>query len=154
MRRFDPGRARGSAQREHAGEGELTPRHAEGVRRRDDPVEGALGLRHEEMAELCLMSADHFARLERGDGPQPSERMLAAIARGLRLTPDRRGHLFLTRYTGNARSATHRWFTDPAARGGHHPEEYDRNSRTRVVLLRAAVARDGPRRPSGCRPGR
>ena len=46
----------------------------------------APGLRHEEVAELCTMSADQFARLERGDGPQPSERMIAAIARGLRLT--------------------------------------------------------------------
>lgn len=41
------------------------------------------------------MSADYFARLERGDGPQPSQSMLAAIARGLRLTPDERDHLFL-----------------------------------------------------------
>lgn len=41
------------------------------------------------------MSADYFARLERGDGPQPSEQMIAAIARGLRLTPDERDHLFL-----------------------------------------------------------
>jgi hypothetical protein len=30
-----------------------------------------------------------------GDGPQPSEQMIAAIARGLRLTPDERDHLFL-----------------------------------------------------------
>jgi transcriptional regulator with XRE-family HTH domain len=55
----------------------------------------APGLRREEVAELCTMSADYFARLERGDGPQPSEQMLAAIARGLRLTPDERDHLFL-----------------------------------------------------------
>jgi hypothetical protein len=41
------------------------------------------------------MSADYFARLERGDGPQPSQQMVAAIARGLRLTPDERDHLFL-----------------------------------------------------------
>lgn len=41
------------------------------------------------------MSADYFARLERGDGPQPSQSMLAAIARGLRLTPHERDHLFL-----------------------------------------------------------
>lgn len=55
----------------------------------------APGLRREEVAELCTMSADYFARLERGDGPQPSQQMLAAIARGLRLTPDERDHLFL-----------------------------------------------------------
>ncbi|TVT21741.1 helix-turn-helix domain-containing protein [Amycolatopsis rhizosphaerae] len=55
----------------------------------------APGLRREEVAELCAMSADYFARLERGDGPQPSEAMVAAIALGLRLTPDERDHLFL-----------------------------------------------------------
>ncbi|MFF2079005.1 helix-turn-helix transcriptional regulator [Kitasatospora sp. NPDC058162] len=55
----------------------------------------ARGLRREEVAELCDMSADYFARLERGDGPQPSQQMAAAIARGLRLTPDERDHLFL-----------------------------------------------------------
>lgn len=53
------------------------------------------GLRREEVAELCDMSADYFARLERGTGPQPSEQMAAAIARGLRLTPDERDHLFV-----------------------------------------------------------
>ncbi|WP_093626301.1 helix-turn-helix transcriptional regulator [Streptomyces sp. 3213.3] len=60
-----------------------------GTRRR------ARGLRREEVAELCDMSADYFARLERGNGPQPSQQMAAAIARGLRLTPDERDHLFL-----------------------------------------------------------
>jgi transcriptional regulator with XRE-family HTH domain len=55
----------------------------------------APGLRREEVAELCAMSADYFARLERGDGTQPSDQMVAAIARGLRLTPDERDHLFL-----------------------------------------------------------
>ncbi|GAA3522947.1 hypothetical protein GCM10022222_01060 [Amycolatopsis ultiminotia] len=55
----------------------------------------APGLRREEVAELCSMSADYFARLERGDGPQPSEQMVAAVAGGLRLTLDERDHLFL-----------------------------------------------------------
>ncbi|WP_405837253.1 helix-turn-helix transcriptional regulator [Streptomyces sp. NBC_01518] len=163
----------------------------------------APGLRREEVAELCTMSADYFARLERGDGPQPSEQMLAAIARGLRLTPDERDHLFLlagyrtahrgtrlehvspglmrvmdgladttaqvmgplgetllqtpsavallgeqTRYTGNSRSATHRWFTDPAERERYDPEDHDVNSRTNVALLRAAATRDGPESPA------
>lgn len=53
------------------------------------------GLRREEVAELCDMSADYLARLERGGGSQPSQQMAAAIARGLRLTPDERDHLFL-----------------------------------------------------------
>lgn len=163
----------------------------------------APGLRREEVAELCTMSADYFARLERGDGPQPSEQMLAAIARGLRLTPDERDHLFLlagyrtarrgtrlehvspglmrvmdgladttaqvmgplgetllqtpsavallgeqTQYTGNSRSATHRWFTDPAERERYDPEDHGVNSRTNVALLRAAATRDGPESPA------
>lgn len=53
------------------------------------------GLRREEVAELCDLSTDYLARLERGDGPQPSEQMAAALARGLRLTLDERDHLFL-----------------------------------------------------------
>ncbi|MEV5788317.1 helix-turn-helix transcriptional regulator [Streptomyces sp. NPDC052192] len=163
----------------------------------------APGLRREEVAELCTMSADYFARLERGDGPQPSEQMVAAIARGLRLTPDERDHLFLlaghraarrdlrfghvspgmmrvmdglagataqvmgplgetllqtpsavallgeqTQYTGDARSATYRWFTDPTARERYDPQEHDDTSRVNVALLRGAVTRDGPGSPA------
>lgn len=55
----------------------------------------AAGLRREEVAELADMSADYLSRLERGDGPQPSGQMVAALARGLRLTIDERDHLFL-----------------------------------------------------------
>jgi transcriptional regulator with XRE-family HTH domain len=175
----------------------------EDVGLRRGPRRRAPGLRREEVAELCTMSADYFARLERGDGPQPSEQMVAAIARGLRLTPDERDHLFLlagyrtarrdlrvghvspglmrvmdglagttaqvmgplgetllqtpsavallgeqTRYTGNSRSATYRWFTDPAERERYHPEDRDDNSRTNVALLRSAVTRDGPASPA------
>lgn len=53
------------------------------------------GLRREEVADLSDMSADYLARLERGDGPQPSEQMVNALARGLRLTVDERDHLLL-----------------------------------------------------------
>lgn len=174
----------------------------EDVGLRRGPRRRAPGLRREEVAELCTMSADYFARLERGDGPQPSEQMVTAIARGLRLTPDERDHLFLlagyrtarrdlrlqhvspglmrvmdglagttaqvmgplgetllqtpsavallgdqTQYTGNYRSATYRWFTDPAERERYHPKEHDNNSRINVALLRAAVTRNGPDSP-------
>ena len=44
------------------------------------------GLRREEVAALCHMSTDYYARLERGDGPQPSEQMIASIAQGFHLT--------------------------------------------------------------------
>jgi transcriptional regulator with XRE-family HTH domain len=53
------------------------------------------GLRREEVAVLCDMSADYYSRLERQRGPQPSEQMIAAIARGLRLSLDERDHLFV-----------------------------------------------------------
>ncbi|TDB83279.1 XRE family transcriptional regulator, partial [Micromonospora fluostatini] len=52
------------------------------------------GLRREEVATLCHMSTDYYSRLERERGPQPSHRMLAAIAQGLHLTIDERDHLF------------------------------------------------------------
>jgi transcriptional regulator with XRE-family HTH domain len=59
-----------------------------GSRRRTD------GLRREEVAALCHMSVDYYARLERRRGPQPSEQMVASIAQGLHLTLDERDHLF------------------------------------------------------------
>jgi transcriptional regulator with XRE-family HTH domain len=61
-----------------------------GVRRR------APGLRREEVAALAAMSADYYTRLEQRRGPQPSEQILAALARALRLTGDERDYLFQT----------------------------------------------------------
>jgi transcriptional regulator with XRE-family HTH domain len=52
------------------------------------------GLRREEVASLCAMSTDYYARLERERGPQPSEQMVASMAQGLRLSLDERDHLF------------------------------------------------------------
>jgi transcriptional regulator with XRE-family HTH domain len=52
------------------------------------------GLRREEVAALCHMSTDYYARLERGTGPQPSEQMIASIAQGLHLSGLERDHLF------------------------------------------------------------
>ena len=54
----------------------------------------AAGLRREEVAALALMSADYYTRLEQQRGPQPSEQMLASLARALRLTGDERDYLF------------------------------------------------------------
>ncbi|AGZ38915.1 helix-turn-helix transcriptional regulator [Actinoplanes friuliensis] len=58
------------------------------------------GLRREEVAALCGMSADYYSRIEQQRGPHPSEQMLAAIARGLHLSLDERDHLF--RIAGHA----------------------------------------------------
>ncbi|WP_159500138.1 helix-turn-helix transcriptional regulator [Microbacterium sp. 18062] len=52
------------------------------------------GLRREEVASLCHMSTDYYARLERGTGPQPSQQMIASIAQGLHLSLDERDHVF------------------------------------------------------------
>ncbi|MCE3552760.1 helix-turn-helix transcriptional regulator [Pseudonocardia sp. RS11V-5] len=52
------------------------------------------GLRREEVASLCHMSTDYYARIERERGPQPSEQMIASIAQGLHLSLDERDHLF------------------------------------------------------------
>ncbi|WP_105566013.1 helix-turn-helix transcriptional regulator [Microbacterium halophytorum] len=59
-----------------------------GQRRRTD------GLRREEVAALCHMSTDYYARLERARGPHPSEQMIASIAQGLHLSLRERDHLF------------------------------------------------------------
>jgi hypothetical protein len=39
------------------------------------------------------MSTDYYSRIEQRRGPQPSEQLLAAAARGLRLSLDERDHL-------------------------------------------------------------
>ncbi|MEU8657548.1 helix-turn-helix transcriptional regulator [Actinoplanes philippinensis] len=52
------------------------------------------GLRREEVATLCHISADYYSRLERERGPHPSEQMIASIAQGLHLSHDERDHLF------------------------------------------------------------
>ncbi|SEG65374.1 Helix-turn-helix domain-containing protein [Saccharopolyspora kobensis] len=52
------------------------------------------GLRRDEVAQLAGASVDYYNELERGAGSQPSEQMLAALARALRLTADERDHLY------------------------------------------------------------
>ncbi|MFI9586385.1 helix-turn-helix transcriptional regulator [Streptomyces sp. NPDC052236] len=53
------------------------------------------GLRREEVAALAGMSADYYSRIEQQRGPTPSERMLVALARALRLNLSERDHLFV-----------------------------------------------------------
>ena len=166
----------------------------DGQRRRTE------GLRREEVALLCHMSSDYYARLEQERGPQPSLQMLASIAQGLHLSLDERDHLFrlaghtppargsdsehvspgvlrvldrltdtpaevvttagvtlrqnalgvaltgdTTRFTGPARSLAYRWFTDPAARRLHLPEDHEFLSRLYASHARTAVTQGGPR---------
>jgi transcriptional regulator with XRE-family HTH domain len=87
-------RRRGSLQPEDVG----LPR---GERRRTS------GLRREEVATLCHISADYYSRLERERGPHPSEQMIASIAQGLHLSLDERDHLFrLAGHRAPARGST------------------------------------------------
>jgi transcriptional regulator with XRE-family HTH domain len=157
------------------------------------------GLRREEVAALCHMSTDYYARLERERGPHPSEQMIASIAQGLHLSRHERDHLYrlaghrppvrgsgtdhispgmlrildrltdtpaeivtelgetlrqtplgvalagdLCRHTGPARSIGYRWFTDPAARGMHPPEDHEFYSRLYVSGLRGVLTLRGP----------
>lgn len=52
------------------------------------------GLRREEVAQLAGMSVDYLSRLEQGRGPHPSDAVLSALARALRLEVVERDHLF------------------------------------------------------------
>ncbi len=157
------------------------------------------GLRREEVASLAAMSTDYYARLEQQRGPQPSEQMIASLARALRLTLDERDHLFRlaahaaparvlrsdhvspglmrvldrlhdtpaqvvsdiaetlvqnplatallgdqTRFAGPARSAVHRWFTDPRERLSYPEVDHARQSSVLVANLRVSATRAGP----------
>ena len=50
------------------------------------------GLRREEIARLADISADYYLRLEQGRNHQPSEQVLAALSRALRLDEDERAY--------------------------------------------------------------
>ncbi len=157
------------------------------------------GLRREEVAVLCHMSTDYYARLEQERGPQPSRQMIASIAQGLHLTVAQRDHLFRlaghqppprgsssehispgmlrifdrladtpaeivtelgetlrqtppkvaltgdwSGFTGPQRSIGYRWFTDPASRDLHLPEDHAFLSRMYAAGLRGVVALRGP----------
>jgi len=58
------------------------------------PRRRVVGLRRDEVALLAGASVDYYNELERGAGSQPSEQMLAALARALRLTADERDHIY------------------------------------------------------------
>ncbi|WP_051248190.1 helix-turn-helix transcriptional regulator [Nocardioides halotolerans] len=62
------------------------------------------GLRREELAMLAGISVDYVVRLEQGRGPHPSEQVLSALCRALRLGSDERDHVF--HLAGSAPPAT------------------------------------------------
>ncbi|MER5355624.1 helix-turn-helix transcriptional regulator [Kitasatospora sp. NPDC002551] len=51
------------------------------------------GLRREELAQLAGVSVDYYTRLEQGRVGNPSDAVLDAVARALRLDPEEVGHL-------------------------------------------------------------
>ncbi|GAB3252098.1 helix-turn-helix transcriptional regulator [Kineosporia babensis] len=58
------------------------------------PRRRTAGLRRDEVAALAGMSTDYYVRLEQGRSRQPSEHLLAALARALRLDNDERDYLY------------------------------------------------------------
>ena len=54
----------------------------------------APGLRREELALLAGVSVEYLVRLEQGRARHPSEQLLGALARALRLSEDERDHLY------------------------------------------------------------
>ncbi|MFI6683998.1 helix-turn-helix transcriptional regulator [Streptomyces sp. NPDC050485] len=54
----------------------------------------AAGLRREELAMLAGISVDYVTRLEQGRAANPSEQVVEALGRALRLSPAEREHLF------------------------------------------------------------
>jgi transcriptional regulator with XRE-family HTH domain len=162
------------------------------------------GLRREEVAGLAGMSTDYYVRMEQGRSPQPSEQMLSALARAIRLSNEERDYLYRlaghnvpprtpqdthvvpallrvfdrldetpalilsslnetlaqnrlgaallgdhSQYTGLARSAIYRWFTDPAEREIYPVADRYRQSKAQASSLRAALGAAGPRSRAG-----
>jgi transcriptional regulator with XRE-family HTH domain len=58
-------------------------------------IRRAAGLRREELAQLASLSVDYITRLEQGRATSPSQQVLSALARALRLSAAEREHLFL-----------------------------------------------------------
>jgi transcriptional regulator with XRE-family HTH domain len=69
------------------------------------PRRRVVGLRRDEVAGLAGMSTDYYVRLEQSRSPQPSQQMLSALARALRLDNDERDYLYrLAGHTAPART--------------------------------------------------
>ncbi|MEU5380331.1 MULTISPECIES: helix-turn-helix transcriptional regulator [unclassified Streptomyces] len=84
------------------------------------------GLRRDEVAHLAGASVEYYTELEQGSGAQPSEQMLAAFARALRLDLDERNHLYHLAGrpvppAGSAASHVHPGMLDLMSRMPHTP---------------------------------
>lgn len=67
------------------------------------------GLRREDVAQMAGISVDYYARLEQQRGARPSEQVIGALARALRLTEDESDYLHrLAGYPTRTRNAARR----------------------------------------------
>ncbi|CAO1652688.1 helix-turn-helix transcriptional regulator [Salinibacterium sp. NYA9b] len=65
------------------------------------------GLRREEVAELAGISADYYVRIEQGRDQHPSDQVLSALARALRLDDDARDYFFRLARPGSQTMRSH-----------------------------------------------
>ena len=96
------------------------------------PPRRVIGLRREEVAILAGISTDYYLRLEQGRDVSPSEQVIAALARALRLGPA--SEEFLHRIV--------RPLPDRGYAGRHNPESADRISAFVAALTTPAFAHD------------
>jgi transcriptional regulator with XRE-family HTH domain len=115
------------------------------------------GLRRDEVATLAGASVDYYGQLEQGRGAQPSEQMLAALARALRLTLDERNHLYhlagrALPTTGSANAHVHPGMLDLLDRLTSTPAQVISDLSVTLVQNPLAAALLGrPRSTSGLR---
>lgn len=89
------------------------------------------GLRREEAAELVGMSTDYYVRLEQGRAERPSEEVLEALSRALRLATAERAHLYdLARPPRRRGAGTGAVAAGAASRCGPGCGRWSRRSRT------------------------
>lgn len=121
----------------------------EGPRRR------VAGLRRDEVANMAGASVDYYTQLEQGRGAQPSEQMLAALSRALRLTLDERNHLHYLAGrppppTGSANAHIHPGMLDLLDRLTSTPAQIISDLSVTLVQNRMAAALLGwPKHTSG-----
>jgi transcriptional regulator with XRE-family HTH domain len=72
------------------------------------------GLRREEVAMLAGISVDYVVRLEQGRGPHPSDQVVGALVRALRLDRDERDHVFNLAGIAPPKSGTIQMFVRPS----------------------------------------
>ncbi|MFF7591436.1 helix-turn-helix domain-containing protein [Kitasatospora purpeofusca] len=81
------------------------------------------GLRREELAQLAGVSVDYYTRLEQGRVGNPSDAVLDAVARALRLDPEEAGHLHRLARTRPTRGSGARGAGRGPARGSAAPQK-------------------------------